>query len=59
MGWYKARNLLIEINSKCMKYKESAHMADIMGPVGHMNLEISPIWFPLISKQVASKRDDH
>jgi hypothetical protein len=42
MGWHAARYLIIEINRKCGKYKESAYMADFMGPLGHTTLEISP-----------------
>jgi hypothetical protein len=50
--WDEARILEIESNSKHRKYKEFAHMACSTNPISQPSLEISPIWIPLISKEV-------
>jgi hypothetical protein len=44
--WNKARVLLIEPNTTCRKYKESARMSLLDNPISQSNLDISPIWTP-------------
>jgi predicted GIY-YIG superfamily endonuclease len=43
VGWDDAKILDIERNSRCRKYKESAHMACSTNPISQPSLDISPI----------------
>jgi hypothetical protein len=56
VGWYEARILEIESNSRYRKYKESAHMACLTNPISQLSLDIPPLWIPLISKEVSKSR---
>jgi hypothetical protein len=53
VGWDEARVLESESNSRYRKYKESAHMACLTNPISHLSLDISPLYIPLISKEVS------
>jgi hypothetical protein len=57
VGWDEARILEIESNSRYRKYKESAHMACSTYPISQPSLEISPIWIPLVSKDVSKSKE--
>jgi hypothetical protein len=50
--WKEAKDVQIETNNICRKYKEGAHMACIMNPISQPNLEVCPIWIPLIREEV-------
>jgi hypothetical protein len=52
VGWDEAGVLEIESNSRYGKYKESANMACSINIISQPSLEISPIWIPLIYKEV-------
>jgi hypothetical protein len=52
VGWDEARILDIESHSKYRKYKEAAHKACSIDPISQPSLDISPIWIPIISKEV-------
>jgi hypothetical protein len=54
--WDEGRVLEIESNSRYRKYKESAHMACSTNPVSQPSLDISPLWIPLISKEVSKSK---
>jgi predicted aminopeptidase len=54
VGRYAARILEIESNSGYRKYKESAHTACLTDPISQPSLDISPIWIPRISNEVAN-----
>jgi hypothetical protein len=54
--WDKARNLEIENNIRYRKYKESAHVACLTNPISQPSFDLSPIWIPLISNEVASSQ---
>jgi hypothetical protein len=55
VGWDEAR--ILEIESRYRKYKESAHMACSTDPISQPSLEISPIWIPLVSKDVSTSKE--
>jgi hypothetical protein len=50
--WNKARVLQIEPNSTYRKYKESAHMSLLDHSISQPNLDISPIWTPVIAAEI-------
>jgi len=52
ISWNEAKILQIERNSRSRKYKESALMACMNNPISQPSLEISPIWIPLIKKEI-------
>jgi hypothetical protein len=52
VSWNEAKILHTEGNSRYRKYKESAHMACMNNPISQTSLEFSPIWIPLIKKEV-------
>jgi hypothetical protein len=52
ISWNEAKILHIEGNSRYRKYKESAHMACMNNPISQPSLAFSPIWIPLIKKEV-------
>jgi predicted GIY-YIG superfamily endonuclease len=56
VGWDDARVLEIESNSRYRKYKESAHMACLNNPISQLNLDISPIWIPLVGNEVSNSQ---
>jgi hypothetical protein len=56
MGWDEARILEIESNSRYRKYKESTHMVCLTNPISQPNLDISPIWIPLIYNDVSNSQ---
>jgi hypothetical protein len=56
VGLDEARVLEIESNSTYRKYKESAHMACLTNPISQPSLDISPLWIPLISKDVSKSK---
>jgi hypothetical protein len=56
VGWDEATILEIESNSRYGKYKESAHMACVTNPISQPSLDISPLWIPLISKEVSKSK---
>jgi hypothetical protein len=56
VGWDEVRILEIESNNRYRKYKESAHMACLTNPISQPNLDISPIWIPLISYEVCNSQ---
>jgi hypothetical protein len=51
--WKEAKVLQIESSYIWRKYKESAHIMCSTQPISQSSLEISPIWTPLISKEVS------
>jgi hypothetical protein len=53
VGCDEARILEIESNSWYRKYKESAHMANLISQPG---VDISPIWIPLISNEFTNSQ---
>jgi hypothetical protein len=55
--WDEAWILEIESNSRCRKYKESAHMACLTNLISQPSLDISPIWIPLISNEVSNSQE--
>jgi hypothetical protein len=57
VGWDEARILEIESNSRYRKYKISAHMACSTDPISQPSFEISPIWVPLVSKDVSKSKE--
>jgi hypothetical protein len=52
ISWNEAKILQIEVNSRQRKYKESARMACMENPVSQPSLVFSPIWIPLVKKEV-------
>ena len=50
--WKEARILEVETNSLYRNYKEAAHMSFLQYPIGQHSTEISPILYPLISKEL-------
>jgi hypothetical protein len=56
VDWDKARALEIESVSRYRKYKESAHMAGSTNPISQHSWHISPLWIPLISKEVSKSK---
>jgi hypothetical protein len=50
--WDEDGILQPETNSRYRKHKEWAHMAHMTNPISQPSLEISPLWVPLISKEV-------
>jgi hypothetical protein len=56
VGWDEARILEIGSNSRCRRYKESAHMACLTNPISLLSLDISPIWISLISNEVTNSQ---
>jgi predicted GIY-YIG superfamily endonuclease len=56
VGWDEARILEIESNNRYRKYKESAHMACLTNRISQPSLVISPLWIPLISKEVSQSK---
>jgi hypothetical protein len=57
VGWDEATILEIESNSRYRKYKESVHMVCSTDPISQPSLEISPIWIPLVSKDVSNSKE--
>jgi hypothetical protein len=56
VGLDDTRILEVESNSKCRKYKESAHMASLINRISQPSLDISPIWISLISNEVSNSQ---
>jgi hypothetical protein len=56
VGWDDARILEIESNSRCRKYKKSAHMACLTNLMSQPRLDISPIWIPFNSNEVTNSQ---
>jgi hypothetical protein len=56
VGWDEARVIEIESNSRYRKYKESAHVACLRNTISQPSLDISPLWIPLISKEVSKSK---
>jgi hypothetical protein len=56
VGWDDARIMDIESNSRCRKYKESAHMAFLTNPISQSSVDTSPIWISLINNEVCSSQ---
>jgi hypothetical protein len=56
VGGDDARVLEIASNSRCRKYKESAHMTCLTNPSSQPSLDISPIWIPLISNEISNSQ---
>jgi hypothetical protein len=54
VGWDEVRILEIESISRYRKYKESAHMVCLTNKISQPNLDISPMWIPLISNEVSN-----
>jgi hypothetical protein len=54
--WDEARILEIESNNRHSKYKELAHMACLKNPIIQPNLNISPVWIPLIIDDVTKSK---
>jgi hypothetical protein len=54
VGWDDSRILVIERNSRYIKYKETAHMACLTKPIRQPLFYISPIWIPLFSNEVSN-----
>jgi hypothetical protein len=52
VSWNEAKILHIEGNIRYRRYKESAHMACMNNPISQHSLDFSPIWIPLIKKEV-------
>jgi hypothetical protein len=52
IGLNKVKNLKIESNSRYRKFKEAAHMACLTNLISQPSLEVSPIWIPVIRKEV-------
>jgi hypothetical protein len=50
----QGRILWIESNKRYRKYKKSAHMPCLTNPISQTTLDISLIWSPLISNDVAN-----
>jgi hypothetical protein len=48
----EAKVLQIEPNTTYRKYKESAHMSLVAHPISQPNLDISPIWTPIVAAEV-------
>jgi len=48
----EAKVLEIEPNSRYRTCKESAHTACLENTISQTSLDSSPIWIPLISKQI-------
>ena len=43
------------MNSVLRKYKAAAHLACLKNPISQPSIEISPIWYPLISKRLTKQ----
>jgi hypothetical protein len=54
--WDEARILEIENNSRHRKYKESARVACSKNLISQPNVDISPIWIPLIIDEVTKSK---
>jgi hypothetical protein len=54
VGWDEARILEIKGRSKYRKDKESAHVECLTNPISLPNLDILPIWIPLIISEVTN-----
>jgi hypothetical protein len=53
VSWDAARILEIESNGRYRKYKQSVHMVCLTNQINQLNLDITPIWFLLISNGVS------
>jgi hypothetical protein len=51
-------NLLLRINSRYRKYKESAHMACLSNPISQPSLTFPPSGSPLPAMRSATHRED-
>jgi hypothetical protein len=40
----------------CQKYKESGHLACLTNPISQPSFDLSPIWIPFISNEVANSQ---
>jgi hypothetical protein len=58
VSWDEAKILAIEGTSRYRKYKESAYMACVNNPISQSSLQISPVWIPLIRKEVTTPIED-
>jgi hypothetical protein len=56
IGWDDIWILEIGSINRCRKYKESAHVACLTNPISQPSLDISPIWFPVISNEVSNSQ---
>jgi hypothetical protein len=56
VGWDETRILEIVSNSRYRKYKESAHMVCLTNLISQPSLDISSIWMPLTSSEVANSQ---
>jgi hypothetical protein len=52
----KAKFLQIEPHDIYRKYKKSAHMSLVDHPISQPNLDISPIWTPLMVAEIRKLR---
>jgi hypothetical protein len=50
IGWTQAEILQFESYSIYRRYKETARKLRSDNPISQSNLQISPLWFPLIGK---------
>jgi len=51
--WKKAKSLETETNSLYSNYNEAAYMSCLKNSISRPCTEISPIWYPLISKELS------
>jgi hypothetical protein len=56
IAWDQSEILQIESNPIFRKYKETAHMICSNNPISQASLEMSPLWFPLIAKELKFNR---
>jgi hypothetical protein len=52
MAWDQAEMLDAECNSLCRKHKEAAHIMCCNNPISQASVEMSPLWLPLIRKEL-------
>jgi predicted GIY-YIG superfamily endonuclease len=50
--WKEEKVLQMEQNTTYRKYKESTHIPLVDHPISQPNLDISPIWTPIIAAEV-------
>jgi hypothetical protein len=54
VGWDEAKILDTESNSRHGKYRESSYMACLVNLISQLNLDFSPVWNLLVTKEVGS-----
>jgi hypothetical protein len=56
--WDEAKAIQKEPNTIYRKHNESAHMAYLENTISQPNLEMSPIWLPIIKEEIKRIHDE-